>query len=117
MLQINVGQDSEAMIYGRENLMSECHTPERWKEFDECIVLFAYANPADSPSGYLLGAAHRSELAATLIRTLRSALGKREVSTLEDIFRQSCVVHSSLKAAKDGAVCLIDTKKFVDDSR
>ena len=109
-------KDEEAMVYGREELSPVCSSPDDRKLLDASLTLFAYSDARSSPSGYLLGTAHKSELAASLIRALRNYLGKREVSSLENIFRQACTAHQVLKEEYDAAPPLLNVNEFVDNA-
>jgi len=112
-MQIKDGKDEEAIRFGRDEVEPLKQTGEDKDVFDEALSLFAYSNPLESPSGYLLSTAHRGELAASLTRALRKYLGKREVSSLEELYRQACVVQQTLEEEHDQAACLLDVNAFV----
>lgn len=113
---IQAKKDEEAMKYGRDELMSSCKTAEDKSLLDKVLTLFAYNEPEASPYGYMLGTSYKTELAAALARCLRKDLGKREVSTLEDMYRHSCVLREFLHHMDDPAARLIHVRKFVDDA-
>ena len=113
---IQAKQDEEAMRYGREELLKSCKTTEDTELLDKTLSLFAYNDPKASPYGYLLEGSHKMELAAALARALRKYLGKREVSTLEDMYRHACVLVELLKHLDHPAARLIQVKNFVDES-
>jgi hypothetical protein len=113
-MQIRDGKDEEAIRFGRDEVEPLKQTGEDKELFDEALSLFAYSNPVESPSGYLLGTAHRGELAALLTRALRKYLGKREVSSLEELYRQACVVQQVLVEEHDQAASLLDVNTFVN---
>lgn len=113
---IHEKKDSEAMQYGREELLSASKTPEDRALLDKTLSLFAYKDPENSPQGWLLSASHKTELAATLARCLRKELGKREVSTLEEIYRHSCCLHGLLMNLDDPSARMIDVGNFIDQA-
>ena len=113
---ISAKKDSEAMIYGREVLVPAAKTKEDTKLLDSTLCLFAYTDPENSPHGWLLSTSHKTELAASLARCLRKELGKREVSTLEEIYRQSCCLHGLLDDLNDPSARVIDVAKFIDQA-
>lgn len=113
---IQAKRDEEAMKYGRDELMKSCKTAEDKALLEKVLTLFAYNEPESSPYGYMLGTSYKNELAASLARCLRKELGKREVSTLEDIYRHSSVIQDLLHYMDDPAARLIHVKKFVDDA-
>ena len=113
---ISAKKDSEAMIYGREVLVPAAKTKEDTKLLDSTLCLFAYTDPENSPHGWLLSTSHKTELAASLARCLRKELGKREVSTLEEIYRQSCCLHGLLDDLNDPSARVIDVANFIDQA-
>lgn len=113
---IQAKKDEDAMRYGRDELMKSCKTVEDRALLDKVLALFAYSEPESSPYGYMLGTSYKNELAASLARCLRKDLGKREVSTLEDVYRHSCVLQDLLHYMGDPASRLIHVKNFVDEA-
>ncbi len=114
---IQAKKDDDAMKYGRDELMKSCKTVEDRALLDKVLTLFAYNEPSSSPYGYMLETSYKTELAAALARCLRKDLGKREVSTLEDMYRHSCVLQDLLHYMDDPASRLIHVKNFVDDAQ
>lgn len=108
-------KDDDAMEYGRQELTQSCSTSEDRVLMEKVLTLFAYSDPASSPFGDLLSTAYKTELAASLARALRKHLGKREVSTLEEMYRQACVLGELLHQMEDPAAALINVRTFVDE--
>lgn len=102
------------MMHGRSVVAPSCSSPEDRALLDESLTLFAYTNPRDSPAGYLLGTERKTELAATLQRAIRSSLGRREVSALEDLYRQAHAVHAELLECGAPEAGLLDVDEFIE---
>lgn len=66
-----------------------------------------------APAGFLLGAEHKAELAAAVQRAIRTKLGKREVSALEDVYRQARTVHAVLLTDGVPAAALADLDELL----
>lgn len=81
---------------------------------NEALTLFAYMEPATAPAGYLLGLEHKTELAASLQRAVRTKLGKRQVSALEDVYRQARAVHAELLSQGVPAAALADLDELME---
>ena len=113
---ISAKRDNDAMVYGREVLVPAAKTREDTKLLDATLTLFAYNDPQNSPCGWLLSTSHKTELAASLARCLRKELGKREVSTLEEIYRQSCCLQELLDELNDPSARVIDVGRFIDQA-
>jgi Ran-binding protein 9/10 len=105
---IKAGRDEEAMVYGREELGPSCsNSSDDRALLEDALALFAYADPATSPSGHLLSASHCAELAAELDKAVLSRRGCREESSLERVWRQTEAVKRELKRQGDPAASLL----------
>ena len=111
---IRAGWDEAAMAYGREAVAPACAAPEDRHLLDEALTLFAYTDPAVSPAGHLLGAERKAELGAAVQRAVRTSLGRREVSALEDLYRQAHAVHAELLALGVPAAALVDVDAAIE---
>ena len=111
---IRAGKDKEAMVFGREHVAPACVDAADRELLDEAVTLFAYANPSSSPYGYLLGQERRVELSSMVIRAVRAVLGRREVSPLEDLYRQAIVTHGELASLKEPSALLITLEDVVN---
>lgn len=111
---IREGKDEEAMKFGSEVLAPSCKDFRDRALLDEALALFAYADPLTSPSSHLLSKEYKVELAAWVQRAVRTELGRRELSSLEDIYRQAHAVHDELVADAVPAAVLIDVDEFID---
>ena len=81
---------------------------------NEALTLFAYKDPTTAPAGFLLGLEHKTELAASLQRAVRTRLGKRQVSALEDVYRQARAVHAELLSQGVPAAALADLDQLME---
>ena len=112
-VQIRAKQDEEALAYAK-SLKST--NPADDALLNEALTLFAYTDPGSAPAGHLLGAEHKAELAAAVQRAVRTKLGKREVSALEDVYRQARAVHAELLSEGVPAAALADLDEFMERS-
>ena len=110
-MQIQTGRDEDALIYAKS-----LHTTNPADEalLNEALTLFAYTDLSMAPAGHLLGQAHKAELAAALQRAIRTKLGMREVSALEDVYRQARAVHAQLLVEGVPAAALADLDEFME---
>lgn len=112
---IRAGHDKEAMVYGREHVAPSCSDSADKSLLDQAVTLFAYSDPLSSPYGYLLGNQRRIELSSMLIRAVRAFLGRREVSPLEDLYRQATAVHSELLSIGEPSASLLKLDDVMSD--
>lgn len=102
------------MEYGRSVLApAAVHSADRTL-LEESLTLFAYPDVATCPASHLIGAEHRSELAMAVQRAVRTQLGRREVSALEDLYRQAKAVHEQLVREDIPAAGLVDVDEFIE---
>lgn len=90
-------QDEQAMSFGRDVLMPKVIDAVDRELLDQALTLFAYADISQAPAGYLVQGPYRAQLAASVQRAVRTHLGRREVSALEDVYRQAVAAHGELK--------------------
>lgn len=102
------------MAFGRETLVPSASDPADQALLQEALALFAAPDPATSPAAHLVSGAHRAELGAALQRAVRGALGRRELSPLEELYRQARAVHAELRAEGAPAAALLEVDAFVD---
>ncbi|KAL6782095.1 hypothetical protein ACKKBF_B10635 [Auxenochlorella protothecoides x Auxenochlorella symbiontica] len=111
---IGAGRDVEAMEFGRAVVDPAASTAEDHELLEDVVALFAYTDPASSPSGRLLTDEHRAELAAALVRALLAQSGKREFSALEVLHAHARALHAQLVAAGDPCTAMIPSvERFV----
>lgn len=102
------------MEYGRSVLApAAVHSADR-NLLEESLSLFAYQEVSTCPAAHLVGAEHRSELAVAVQRAVRTQLGRREVSALEDLYRQAKAVHEQLVREDVPAAGLVDVDDFIE---
>lgn len=104
-------------MYGRQVVAPACSDPEDRHLLDEALTLFAYAEPKTSPAGHLLGQERKVELGVALLRAVRATLGRRELSALEDLYRQTKAVYNELITQFEVPEAgLLDVDKFIQQS-
>ena len=110
-MQIRAQQDEEALAFAK-TLKATNSTDDAL--LNEALSLFAYTDLSAAPAGHLLGVQHKAELGATLQRAVRTKLGKRELSALEDVYRQARAVHSELLVQGVPAAALADLDEIME---
>lgn len=110
-LQIRYHKDEEALTFAKSLKPT---TPADDALLSEALTLFAYMDPSTAPAGFLLDHEHKTELAASLQRAVRTKLGKRQVSALEDVYRQARAVHAELLSQGAPAAALADLDELME---